>query len=175
MECPVGESHVRGNLRVSTVRTVVVGLLVVASGCASVPSTPPTDAPESPTTTTTTETTTATTTEPTHANATERPRKHPSLDSQLVGLLDAENRTRYADERGLRVRNDSVLVVVELRENRSLPAGFDLDVTARHDRLVQAWTPIDRLVALAEHGNVSFVRPPREPVADSLGNSHPQR
>jgi hypothetical protein len=147
---------------------VVVGLLVVASGCVTVPSAPTTDAP----TTTTPENTT--TTEPTRANTTDRPDQHPSLDSRLVGLLDAENRTRYADERDLRVRNGSVLVVVELRENRSLPSEFDLDVTARHDRLVQAWTPIDRLAALAAHENVSFVRPPREPVADSRSN-HPHR
>lgn len=82
--------------------------------------------------------------------------------------MDAENHTRYAAEHDLRVRNGRVLAVVELRENRSLPIGFALDVDARHDRLVQAWTPIDRLVALAEHDNVSFVRPPREPAADSL-------
>lgn len=132
--------------------TLLLVALVVLAGCGGEPVPERTEQPaateQSPTTTLS--------------------QKYPSLDSRLVGLVDAENRTRYADEHDLRVGNGSVLVVVELRENRSLPTSFDLDVDARHDRLVQVWTPIDRLVALAEHDDVSFVRPPREPVADSF-------
>jgi hypothetical protein len=96
------------------------------------------------------------------------PTRHPSLDSRLVGLLTADNRTAYADSHDLDLRNDSVLVVLELRPNRSLPTEFDVTVRARHENLVQARVPLDSLVTLAEHPNVSYVRPPREPAADSL-------
>lgn len=92
------------------------------------------------------------------------PTKHPALESVLVRLIAAENRTAFAREHGLRLRDGRVLVVVELAKGRTLPDGFDVDVAARHDSLVQATVEVDELSALAAHRNVSFVRTPREPV-----------
>lgn len=92
------------------------------------------------------------------------PTKHPSLESVLVRLIAAENRTAFAEDHGLRLRDGQVLVVIELVEGESLPDGFDVDVTASHDELVQAYVAVDELTALAEHRNVSFVRTPREAV-----------
>ncbi|NEU58432.1 hypothetical protein [Halorussus sp. MSC15.2] len=94
-------------------------------------------------------------------------KKHPSLDSRLVRLLNATNRSAYAARNGLTFGNGSVLVVVELRQNRTLPAGFAADVRTRHGRLVQASVPASTLRSLAEHTNVSYVRPPRQPVTEA--------
>lgn len=85
-----------------------------------------------------------------------------ALESRLYGLVTAENRTAYADSRRLDLRNGSVRVVVELRDGAELPASFDLTVESRYERLVQVFAPVDGLVPLADHGNVSYVRTPRE-------------
>lgn len=90
-----------------------------------------------------------------------------ALESRLYGLVTAENRTAYAAARGLDLRNGSVLVVVELRPGRELPASFDVTVRSRYENLVQAFVPVGDLVPIAEHGNVSFVRTPHEPVTDA--------
>lgn len=116
---------------------------------------------------TSTDAPTGTDEDPAITHATDASKDHPSLDSRLVGLLNAENRTDYAASRDLDLRNGSVLVVVELRPNRSLPPDFDADVRARHENLVQAWVPLDELGVLADHANVRFVRPPHEPATDS--------
>lgn len=92
------------------------------------------------------------------------PRKHPSLSSALAGLPEADDRAAYAERHGLALRNGSVLVVVELRAGRDLPAGFDVTVEVRAGDDVQARVAVGDLVALAEHENVSFVRPPHRPV-----------
>jgi hypothetical protein len=89
------------------------------------------------------------------------PTKHPALESVLVRLIAAENRTAFAADHDLRLRDGKVLVVIELVEGESIPGGFEVDVTSSHDELVQAYVPIDELSALAEHRNVSFVRTPR--------------
>lgn len=86
-----------------------------------------------------------------------------ALDSRLYGLVTAENRSAYASDHDLRFENGSVLAVVELRPNRTLPAGFVMRVRARSGNLVQAEVPVCGLVPISEHRNVSFVRPPVEP------------
>lgn len=86
-----------------------------------------------------------------------------ALDSRLYGLVTAENRSVYASNHSLRFENGSVLAVIELRPNRTLPTGFDGRVRARYDNLVQSEIPVCDLVPISEHRNVSFVRPPAEP------------
>lgn len=88
--------------------------------------------------------------------------KHPSLESVLVRLIATDNRTTFAREHDLRLRDDQVLVVIELAEEGTLPVGFDVDVTTSHEGLVQGYVAIDELSSLAEHRNISFVRSPRE-------------
>lgn len=173
----------------------VLGALVVLAGCVSPgapdgasPETPstPTDAPGRSAATTAGNATTgsdpaATTVVPdatlTHApNVTPGKGDQPdALESGLYGLVVAENRSAYAATRDLRLRNGSVLVVVELHEGKPLPREFDLDVRTTYENLVQAFVPVDDLVPLAEHGNVSFVRTPREaaPGSPSVDSTHP--
>lgn len=92
----------------------------------------------------------------------------PGLESVLFQLVSADDRETFARERGLELRDGRVLVVVELRAGRTFPADEQADVRRRFDGEVQAYLPIDRLVPLAEHGNVSFVRADRpvDPDAD---------
>lgn len=92
------------------------------------------------------------------------PTKHPSLESVLVRLIAAENRRAFAEDHDLRLRNGQVLVVIELVEGGSIPDELEVDVTASHDELVQAYVAIDELSTLAGHQNVSFVRTPRDAV-----------
>lgn len=88
------------------------------------------------------------------------------LESILYGLVEAENRTAYASSRDLELRNDSVLVVVELREGAEVPREFDFEVEKRHENLVQSYVRVCHLVPISEHENVSFVRMPRRPAPD---------
>lgn len=91
----------------------------------------------------------------------------------LAGYLDADNRSAYADERGLRTRDGRVEVVVELRDGRSLPDAYDVTVTAAHDDLVQAYVAVEDLRALAADENVSEVRAPNRPATDAASGGSP--
>lgn len=88
------------------------------------------------------------------------------LESILYGLVEAQNRTAYASSRNLKLRNDSVQVVVELRQGAGIPHEFDVEVESRHENLVQSYVRVCHLVPLSEHENVSFVRSPRRPAPD---------
>jgi hypothetical protein len=96
-----------------------------------------------------------------------------ALESSLYGLVTADDRAAYAETWNLNYRDGRVAVVVELQENRELPDEFDVEVRSRYEHLVQATVPVDELVALSEHENVSFVRRPREPATDALTPSTP--
>jgi hypothetical protein len=88
----------------------------------------------------------------------------PALGSDLYGLTQADNRTAYAQDHGLELRNDSVLVTIELREGRDLSEDVDANVTARAGSQLDAYVPVDQLEALARHENTRSVRPPERPV-----------
>ncbi|MFC4448599.1 hypothetical protein [Halorussus aquaticus] len=151
--------------------SIVAALLLLTAGCTAGPSATSTSTAP-PTADSATATSTAPDGPPTDdgENATKR---HPSLDSRLVRLLNATDRSAYAARNGLTFRNGSVLVIVELRQNRTLPAGFTEDVRTRHGRLVQASVPASTLRSLADHANVSYVRPPRQPVTEAPSQETP--
>ncbi len=149
---------------------VAVALAVVLAGCIGAAPSVEAPAPAGGATPTATPLAEPTSTHPTMTDAPDRtpvPDKHPSLDSGLVGLVNADNRTAYANTRGLELRDGRVQVVVELVDGRDFPDGFDLTVEVRAGGRVQALVAVDDLVALAEHGNVSFVQPPSRAVPDS--------
>jgi hypothetical protein len=97
-----------------------------------------------------------------------------ALGSTLYGLVQADNRTRYAEDHGLQLRDDSVHVTVELRDGRALPEEIDAEVTARAESQVDAYVPIDQLVALARHENTTSVRAPEapEPLNAAVSRTH---
>ena len=84
------------------------------------------------------------------------------LASVLVDVARASDPEAVAETRGLRTRDGYVLVVVELRPDRTLPADPSVDVTGRSDDAVFAYVAYEDLTTLAAHENVSAVRPPNE-------------
>jgi hypothetical protein len=145
-------------------------LLVLLTGCTGLSGQAPV-AESSPTS----ETTTADHPDPEHRTTvgtasptTESPERRtkagpPELGSDLYGLTQAENRTAYARDHGLELRNDSVFVTIELREGRDVPDDVDANVTARVRSQVDAYVPIQQLEALARHENTTSVSPPERP------------
>jgi hypothetical protein len=93
------------------------------------------------------------------------PPKGRALNERLFELVHSENRTVYAAQHGLTVRDGRVLVVVSLAEGTSLPAWFDttVEVSQENERLV--YVDVDDLVALAGHENVRSVRVPDDAYA----------
>lgn len=161
MTSPVGDRRGAGVGQSWRWTSVVTALLLLTAGCVASPS------GTSPTTST------EVGLPPDGNTATDLAKNHESLDPRLAGLANATNRSAYAVRNDLPFRNGSALVVVELRRNRTLPADFAGDVRARHGRLVQAWVPATRLLSLADHENVSYVRLPREPVTERPPQNSP--
>jgi hypothetical protein len=92
--------------------------------------------------------------------------KVPGLESDLRGIVEAQNRTAYASENGLELNNGTVLVVVELSDGARMPSGFGTRTRNRNDGMVETYVPVGDLIELAGHENVSLVRKPREPLPD---------
>jgi len=117
------------------------------------------------------------------ATATATPAEPPAaLDSRLAGLVAAQNRSAYATDSGLDYESDAgtagtadeggdgrVRGVVVLEANATLPEGYDLELLARADGLVEVRVAVDDLHALASEDGVRQVRPPRTPGADATG------
>lgn len=86
------------------------------------------------------------------------------LDDTLVGLVEADDRSAYADREGLTYDEGRVLVVVELRGGADPPSSPPFDATARHGSLVEGRVAVEALPALATADGVASVRPPQTPV-----------
>lgn len=85
------------------------------------------------------------------------------MESRLAGLVAADDRAAYAAEHGLDYGDGRVAVVVTLADGATFPEGHGAAVDLAHERTVQANVPVDELDSLAAHGNVTYVRLPREP------------
>lgn len=85
------------------------------------------------------------------------------LDDRLVGLVEADDRSAYADSAELAYDDGRVLVVVELRTGSDLPATPPVNVENRHESLVEGRVAVDDLPALATAEAVEYVRPTRAP------------
>lgn len=154
MEGLAGSRRNNRRIRLDLIRTALCVLLVIA-GCLGTPSRQPTET-KSP----------VAATDGGTESGESTPTKHPKLESVLVRLVGAENRSAFAEEHKLELRDERVLVVIELGSGQELPDGYQIDVQARHGDDVQALVTVDDLPAVAEHGNVSFVRTPRDPIQD---------
>lgn len=152
MEGLAGSRRNNRRIRLDLIRTALCVLLVIA-GCLGTPSRQPTET-KTPIAAAHSGTETGDST----------PTKHPKLESVLVRLVGAENRSTFAEEHGLELRDERVLVVIELRSGQELPDGYQIDVQARHGDDVQAYVAVDDLPAVAGHGDVSFVRAPQSAV-----------
>jgi hypothetical protein len=153
--------------RVASLSILGLVALVALAGCTGVSGSAPADQPSATPETTVDDAAPAHRT--TTGTPTESPDRHtkagpPALGSDLYGLTQADNRTAYAQDHGLELRDDTVLVTIELREGRDVPDDVDANVTARAGSQVDAYVPIDQLEALARHENTTSVRPPERPV-----------
>ncbi len=86
------------------------------------------------------------------------------LDSGLYGLVLAPDWAQYAQERGIERSGLRVRVLVELTNpDAQLPEALAVEVEARSGALVRAQALIHRLIELARHPSVAFVRLPARP------------
>lgn len=92
--------------------------------------------------------------------------KPTALSAPLWRLSQASNPIEYADSHNFTYSNGSVLVIIELPLNASLPDGHDIDQQLTHTtddrRLVQAYVPISNLPTLAEIPRIQRIRKPIE-------------
>jgi ribosomal protein S12 len=95
-----------------------------------------------------------------------------TLDSTLVQLVNADNRTAYAERHGITLDEGRVRVLIGLRESTPLPDDFDTSVELRHETEVIAFVAVSDLVALSRHENVTVVRVPDRPYPAGDDRSH---
>lgn len=125
--------------------TAVVIALVALAGCLTTPATDPTET-ESP-----------------ERGATETTSEVPAaLDSQLAGLVTADNRSAYAAATGLEY---------ECGTGSAGTAATDSADGRVRVVLVEATVHVGDLYSLARAGGIRVVRPPRTPAADGIGGT----
>lgn len=123
-----------------------VGLLLAGTGCLTSP--PDADTSTAPTPTTNT---------PMETPSYDKP---PSgLDTTLYELVQADNRTAFAATHQLSLHDQTVMVEIRLRENRSIPDSPALTVTDRYDRVIEARVNVDGLISLANDESIAQIRP----------------
>lgn len=99
-----------------------------------------------------------------------------TLDSTLHQLVITENQTTFAQQRGLDVRNDTVLVTIETDSDGELPTSITTDIKARSDNEILAYVAINDLIALARNDTIRTVRVPKTGNADTnQPNQHRQK
>ncbi len=86
-----------------------------------------------------------------------------AIESTLYSLLIARDWFDYAASVGLTLSGLRVEVVAEIDAGASLDAAFTPYVIEEAEGLVKLSLPIDRLLALARSGGVSYVRTPYRP------------
>ncbi len=92
--------------------------------------------------------------------------KHPKLESVLSQLIGANNSYEFAQAHSLYMQNGNVRVVVELANETDLLPDYVVEET-RYKNKVQALVPVEKIAMLYEEANVSFIRAPLKPYADT--------
>ncbi|ADQ69410.1 hypothetical protein C499_12590 [Halogeometricum borinquense DSM 11551] len=99
-------------------------------------------------------------TESSPTTVTDTAREH--LGNGLVGLVEADSRSAYADSAGVAYDEGHVRIVVELGSEGNLPSSPTVDVKNRHESLVEGRAAVEDLPALAAADEVSYVRSRRQ-------------
>lgn len=98
------------------------------------------------------------------------------LAPTLSELVSADNPEEYAQENNLQYTNGSVLVVIELQANTSVPDNYQVEVeytySTEDKRLVQGNVSVSQLVELASEEQVEYIRPPTEGVTDTADQTN---
>jgi hypothetical protein len=93
----------------------------------------------------------------------EAPRLEIKLDSRLYKLVQAKDRYRYAEDNGLFMSGDKVLVVIEMAPDcteADIREYRNITVKTSYRNHIEALVPVDDLAALAKEKNVTRIRPP---------------
>ncbi len=95
------------------------------------------------------------------------------LESVLYQLTQAQNPDEFAEKHGIYLENGKVRVVIELKnETATIPGGYGIIEESRHENLVQALVPMDKLITLAEDLGIVYLRTPLKPApADRISIS----
>ena len=95
------------------------------------------------------------------------PSRPAGLDSTLHQLVIAEDRTQFAQQRGLDIRDDTVLVTIEVTPDNQLPQSIPIDVKTRSANKILAYVAIEDLTTLAQNEAIRTVRVPETGNADT--------
>lgn len=101
------------------------------------------------------------------SNSTPTPPRPAGLDSTLHQLVIAEDRTQFAQQRGLDIRDDTVLVTIEVTPDNQLPQSIPIDVKTRSANKILAYVAIEDLTTLAQNEAIRTVRVPETGNADT--------
>ena len=85
-------------------------------------------------------------------------------------LVNASNPEDFALVHNLHMRDGNVRVVVDLLNETSMPPGYAVEETRYRDK-VQVLVPVEKITALAQETNVTFIRAPLEPYAANTTNA----
>jgi len=96
--------------------------------------------------------------------------KHPKIESVLLQLANASDREDFAQVHNLHMENGNVRVVVDLLDETSKLPGYAVEETRYRDK-VQVLVPVEKITALAQETNVTFIRAPLEPYPANTSNA----
>lgn len=92
--------------------------------------------------------------------------KNPKIESVLSQLISADDINEFALTHNLYIQDGKVRVVVELANETALLPDYVVEET-RYKNKVQALVPIEKIEALSRETNVTFIRAPLKPYADT--------
>ena len=93
----------------------------------------------------------------------EAPRLETKLDSRLYKLVQAEDRYHFAEDNGLFMSGDKVLVVIEMTPDcteTDIKEYRNITIKTSYRNHIEALVPVDDLEALAKEKKVTRIRPP---------------
>jgi len=97
------------------------------------------------------------------------PKDYPALQSKLISLVEARDRTQQAQALQLGYEDGLVQIVIDTEDAAASDdlawavEALDGRVEVKVDNLIQAWVPVDALLKLARHPRVLYVRTPVKP------------
>ncbi len=90
------------------------------------------------------------------------------LESPLIGLLNSSDKSSFAEQHDLTLKNGSIRVVIELVNTTEPPENYDINIESEYEveskKLIQGFVKLEDLKSLALKPEVSTVRTPEKSV-----------
>ncbi len=99
-------------------------------------------------------------------NNTQSYSKNPKLESVLSQLIGSSNPQKFARDHALYMQDGSVRISVELVNETAMLPDYVVEET-RYKKNVQVLVPIEKITSLSMETNVTFIRAPLKPYAES--------